>query len=76
MFYLLRCIVKDFEALPTVSIYIKSQRFEVDKNAYIQRCVQEPEGALCDLYVESMTGNHNALIGDGFFNRYYTYFDI
>ena len=62
--------------LPTVNIYINSKKFEVDKHAYTQRCVQEVGVALCDFYIESMTGQSQVLIGDGFFNRYYTYFDI
>jgi len=76
MFSLLRCRVKDFETLPTLNIHINKQKFTVDKDAYTQRCVQEGDEALCDFYIESMTGHYQVIIGDGFFNRYYAYFDI
>lgn len=42
----------------------------------MQRCVITPENVhFCDTYIESSRGA-TFLIGDGFFNRYYTYFDL
>jgi len=76
MFSLLRCVVKDFEKMPAISIWIKSTRFEITKDAYIQRCVQDGDVTLCDSYVEIMVGQSQVIIGDSFFNRYYSYFDL
>lgn len=50
--------------------------FEVDHNAYTQRCVWEGKDSLCDFYIESVDHHNQLFIGDGFFNRFYTYFDI
>lgn len=76
MFSLLRCRVSDFDRLPIVTISIGGTRFELDKDAYMQRCVWEGSDSLCDLYIESSGFGEEVLIGDGFFNRYYTYFNL
>lgn len=76
MFSLLRCRVKDFNRLPVLKIYIEGDKFEIDKDAYVQRCVWEGTDSLCDFYIESSAYGSEMLIGDGFFSRYYTYFDI
>ena len=76
MFSLLRCRVKDFEKLPSLKIYVDSTSLEVDYNAYTQRCVWEGTDSLCDFYIESVDHHNQLFIGDGFFNRFYTYFDI
>lgn len=68
--------MKDFSKLPSVSIYIDGTKFEVDKDAYTQRCVWDGGDSLCDFYIEVADYTNELLIGDGFFNRYYTYFDI
>lgn len=75
-FSLLRCLVRDFESLPPFKIWIGEEIFEVDREAYIQRCVREGEELLCDLYVESVRNSNQLFLGDGFFNRYYTFFDL
>ncbi len=30
----------------------------------------------CDTYIESVSGMSELFLGDGFFNRYYTYFNL
>ena len=77
MFWLLRCRVKQFQLLPSVSIFIKSTKFEVNKDAYINKCVQDDDASLCDTFIESMETHYSKVfIGDGFFNRFYAYFDL
>ncbi len=76
MFSLLRCRVRDFDRLPVISIFIDGTQFAIDKDSYVQRCIWEGSDSLCDMYIESADYSSELLIGDGFFNRYYTYFDI
>ena len=42
----------------------------------MQRCIAKEEVDLCDTYIESVKNQDQIFLGDGFFNRYYTYFDI
>ena len=37
---------------------------------------QSDDGYICDTYIESVTYQSELFLGDGFFNRYYTYFDL
>ncbi len=41
----------------------------------MQRCIKKPDADWCDIYIESVSTG-GLYLGDGFFNRYYTYFDI
>jgi hypothetical protein len=41
MFSLLRCKVKDHESLPTFIIHIKGEKYEIDHNVYMQRCIKK-----------------------------------
>ena len=45
-------------------------------NAYFQRCVQSGSYYFCDSYIESVSFGNMMFIGDGFFNQYYTFFDL
>ncbi len=76
MFSLLRCKVKDHDKLPSFNIHIGNEVYEIDHNVYMQRCIAKPNGDLCDTYIESVKTQRQIFLGDGFFNRYYTYFDI
>ena len=44
----------------------------------MQRCIKgdEEQGDRCDLYIESVKYMDQLFLGDGFFNRYYTYFNL
>lgn len=74
----MRCIIKNFNSLPTLKIHIGNEIYAIDQDVYFQRCVKGNNGGgdLCDIYIESMRGGSSILLGDGFFNRYYTMFDL
>jgi hypothetical protein len=42
----------------------------------MQRCIKSADGDLCDTYIESVAQTSLLFLGDGFFNRYYAYFDL
>lgn len=44
----------------------------------MQRCIKgdEDQGDRCDLYIESVKYMNQLFLGDGFFNRYYAYFNL
>lgn len=75
-FSLLRCRIRDFNALPVLSVYVKEDAYEVDKEAYLHNVYQSDDGYVCDTYIESVSNQMQLFLGDGFFNRYYTYFDL
>jgi hypothetical protein len=75
-FSLLRCRVRNFFNLPTIIIVIEGDEYPVEKDSYISRCISSDDGDLCDLMIESLQFESRILVGDGFFNRYYTYFDV
>jgi hypothetical protein len=75
-FKLLRCRIRNFTILPDVNIYINKIKYSVGYNGYFQRCVQSGADAFCDSFVEIVNFGNNVFIGDGFFNEYYTYFDL
>lgn len=80
-FSLLVCKVLDFDLLPNISITIGNSTYDIEKEFYLQRCTQNPEDSgkgpkYCETYIESVTDEHMLFLGDGFFNRFYTYFDL
>ncbi len=50
-FSLLRCKVTNHDSLPTLKINIGNDVYEIDHNAYMQRCIKRPDGDLCDTYI-------------------------
>lgn len=87
MFSVIRCKVGDFDALPVLNVHINGKKYPIEKEYYIQACDRRPKDQnlnssdssgvwYCDLYVESVSGMKELFLGDGFFNRYYTYFNI
>ena len=44
----------------------------------MQRCIKgdEDQGDRCDHYIESVKYMSQLFLGDGFFNRYYAYFNL
>jgi hypothetical protein len=44
-FSLLRCRVRNFDLLPTLSIYVKGDRYDIDKDVYFQRCFKSEDGS-------------------------------
>lgn len=57
-------------------LYINNIKYTIDKNVYFQRCVLSGKFSLCDTYIETVSFGSTVFIGDGFFNQYYTYFDL
>jgi len=76
-FSLLRCVIRDYNSLPELTIYIGSKRFTIDHNVYFQNIYKGENGSpdFADLYIESVYDS-KLFLGDGFFNRFYTFFDI
>ena len=75
-FSLLRCKVLHHDLLPNLKIHIGNDIYEIDHNTYMQRCIKKPDGDLCDTYIESVKYNYQLFLGDGFFSRYYAYFNL
>lgn len=50
--------------------------YDIDKDSYMHRCIKDGNLSLCDLYIESVKYNSELFLGDGFFQRYYAYFDL
>ncbi len=75
-FSLLKCRVRNFNNLPTLIIDIQGDDYPVEKDAYISKCFASDDGDLCVLMIETLKYESRISIGDGFFNRYYTYFDV
>ena len=75
-FKLLRCKVSNFNVLPDVNVYINKIKYTVTKESYFQRCVQSGVYYFCDSFLESIAFGNTAFLGDGFFNQFYTYFDL
>lgn len=55
--------------------------YEIEKEFYLQKCTKKNRKSkvyFCDLYIESVSyyGTEMIFLGDGFFNRFYTYFDL
>lgn len=77
-FSLLRCIIKNYDELPVLKVLIDEEIYEIDKDVYMQRCIKgdSKQGDRCDLYIESVKSMTQLFLGDGFFNRYYAYFNL
>ena len=51
--------------------------YQISKEVYLQYCMEHNEIQYCVTYIEIMENAGNSIIlGDGFFRRYYTFFDL
>jgi pepsin A len=75
-FSLLRCKVGNYDELPVLKIFIGQEEYVLDKDVYMQRCIKKEGADLCDTFIESVKRDFRLFLGDGFFNRYYAFFDL
>ena len=74
---MLACRVADLSVLPTLSIYMGSHLYQLQPQHYLHYCIRHFEYHFCDTYIEvGPNPNHSVVLGDAFFNRYYTVFDL
>lgn len=87
MFSVLKCKVRSFDNLPVLTIQINGIKYPIEKEYYMQACDRRPRDAYqgeesvdgvyyCHMYIETVKRMDQIFLGDGFFNRYYTYFDL
>ena len=77
MFSLLLCVIKDFDLLPSLTFNIQGDQYVIEKEFYLKSCFMRNGVHFCKTLIESMNllqGNQ-VILGDGFFNRFYTHFD-
>ena len=81
MFSLLVCRITDFQALPDLHINIDDIKYTVNPEFYVADCKQREstdndDGWYCHSCLESMTMMHETILGDTFFTRFYTFFNL
>ena len=67
----------DFDQLPGLEIVLDEKIYKIAKETYIQYCMEHNNIQYCTTFIEIMGNRGNSIIlGDGFFKRYYTFFDL
>ena len=76
-FSLLQCRVSSFDELPDLTLNIQGDLYTITKEFYIMACDQKNGYSYCDILIESMRSYGSTIfLGDGFFNSFYTFFDL